>query len=94
MGEGVAVHHIQAVNGIVDAPDLNAQLMEKVLQHSSRLGNAPQTIGGDFNAPLGDLRNVPRSLAMALISRRVVDLDCGLAEAEACPFQGPADTRP
>ena len=90
--------HVQAVYGIVDAPDLNAELMEKVLEHSSRLANGPQIIGGDFNSPLGDLLKVPRSLAMALISRWLVDLDRELAEAEAppclCHFQGPAGTRP
>ena len=59
--------------------------MEKVLEHSSLLGNAPRPIGGDFNAPLGDLLNVPRSLAMALINRRLVDVDRELAEAEAHP---------
>ena len=50
VGEGAAVLHIQAVYGIVDAPDLNAQLMEKVFEHSSHQGNTPQIIGGDFNS--------------------------------------------
>ena len=40
-------------------------------------------LGGDSVAPLGDLLRVTRSLALALISRRLVDLDQELALAEA-----------
>ena len=87
--------NVQAVYGITDLPDLNANLMEKVLEHSSYLGNTPQIIGSDFNAPLGDLWKVSQSLAMALISRRLVDLNCEVAEAGArpclCHFQGPGE---
>ena len=97
VGEGGAMIHVHAVYGIVETPNLKAPLMEKVLEHSSRVGNAPRIIRGDFNAPLGDLLKVPQSLAMA-ISPRLVDLDLELAEAKAhpclCQFQGPVGSQP
>ena len=97
VGEGVVVLHVQAVNAIVNVADLDAQLLEKVLEHSC-LGCAPHIITCGFNAPMGNRMKVPRSLAMALINRRRVDLERELAEAEArpslCHFQGPPGTHP
>ena len=75
MGDGTTVLHLQGVYGVVDSPEANSRLMDQVLEHSARLGNAPQVVGGDFNAPLGDLLRAPRSLVLALISRQLFDLD-------------------
>ena len=49
LSTGVAVLHLQALYGIVNHPAANADLVERVLEYTGRLRNAPHFLGGDLN---------------------------------------------
>ena len=40
-------------------PNVNLRLMDRIMEHSPRLGNAPQVVGGGFNAPMGPSARPP-----------------------------------
>ena len=97
-GSGDVTVHVQPVYGHSGRPAANAAFFGRVLEYAARHGNAPQLLGGDFNDPLDDLRRLPQSLSMALLTRRLVDVDAELAAAtggeRVCCYEGGAGMRP
>ena len=97
-GSGDVTVHVQPVYGHSGRPAANAAFFGSVLEYAARHGNAPQLLGGDFNDPLDDLRRLPQSLSMALMTPRLVDVDAELAAAtggeRVCRYEGGAGMRP
>ena len=82
-GTGDTAVHVQLVYRHSGRPADNVAFFGRVLEYAARLGNAPQVLGGDINDPLDNLGRLPLALAMALLTRGLVDANAELTTA-AC----------
>ena len=98
LGRGADSLHAKVEYGVSAQPALHRTFWSHTTQYVARHGTAPRLVGGDFNFDLDYPLRAPPSVLASLLTRRLVDVDLGLAPAlgrdPLCSYHGPEAARP
>lgn len=75
LGDGTTYLNVQVIYGIAGQVARNAQFLQLVVEYTSRFGNAPHVMAGDWNVPLDRATAIPACLEIPLHSGLLIDLD-------------------
>jgi hypothetical protein len=87
LGDGRTGMNLQVIYGHASDKEANVRLMNALWEYTTRLGNTPSVVTGDFNVSLNEPLGLPPSMADTLCLGTYVDLDALHSTTHGVPTQ-------